>query len=145
MDIIYKNNDGKTLADLLEEKTSEEQAQRNAQVEMMRKAEEKRGDRLRCFLTADDMISYVLDGGRMTLNGVGEQDDFIYYDKQHDLIVHHIHNYDDCSGRYILDVRESSVREFTEWAKECERRNLEQERPDKYFNPYWSPSEVFDD
>ena len=145
MDIIYKNNDGKTLADLLAEKNSEEQAKHDAQIEMMRKAEEKRGDRLECFLTADDMISYVLDGGRMVLNGVGEQDDYIYYDKQHDLIVHHIHNYDDGSGRYILDVRESSVQEFINWAKECERRNLEQERPDKYFNPYWSPSEVFND
>lgn len=145
MDIIYKNNDGKTLADLLEEKNSEERARRDAQVEMMRNAEEKRGDRLQCFFTADDMISYVLDGGRMVLNGVGEQDDYIYYDRQCDLIVHHIHNYDDCSGRYFLDIRESSVQEFTEWAKECERRNLEQECSDKYFNPYWSPSEVFND
>lgn len=145
MDIIYKNNDDKTFADLFEEKLLEEQAQHNAQVEMMRKAEEKRCGRLQCFLTADDMISYVLEGGRMVLNGVGEQDDYIYYDKQHDVIVHHIHNYDDCSGRYILDVRESSVQEFTKWAKECERRNLERERPDKYFNPYWSPSEVFND
>ena len=145
MDISYKNKDGRTLADLLEEKTSQEQAQHNSQVEMMRKAEEKRCDRLQCFLTADDMISYVLGGGRMVLNGVGEQDDYVYYNKQYDLIVHHIHNYDDCSGRYILDVRESSVQEFTKWAKECERRNLEQERPDKYFNPYWSPSEVFND
>lgn len=111
------------------------QAQHDAQVEMMRRAEEKRCGRLQCFLTADDMISYVLDGGRMALNGVGEQDDYIYYDKQRDLIVHHIHDYDDCSGRYILDVRESSVQEFINWAKECERRNLEQEHPDKYFNP----------
>ena len=78
-DVNYTGKSGQTLEGLLERMRADELARKKAIAEKLRQEEEERCKKLGCFLTADDMINYVLNGGIMVANY--EIDDRIYYDK----------------------------------------------------------------
>ena len=137
MECVNKGN--QTLEGLLEEMRANELANNKRVSEMIRREEEERCEKLGCFLTADSMIEFVLDGGVMAANH--DTTDYMYYDKEHDEVVHYGYDYDDGSGITYRTVKTKSVQEFKDWVRCCEQYNLQRERPDKYFNPYWNPVE----
>ena len=135
----YVNKGDKTLEGLLEEMRADELANRKRVSEMIRREEEERCEKLGCFLTADDMIKYVLNGGIMVANH--DTTDRIYFDKERNIIVHDLDEYDDGSGYYYGVQKTKTVDEFKAWCYRCEKHNTKREEPAKYFNPYWNPIE----
>lgn len=135
----YVNKGDKTLEGLLEEMRADELANRKRVSEMIRREEEERCEKLGCFLTADDMIEYMLNGGIMVANY--DTTDRIYFDKDRNIVVHDLNEYDDGSGYYYRVQKTKTVDEFKAWCYRCEKHNTEREEPAKYFNPYWNPIE----
>lgn len=138
-DANYTCKSGQTLEGLLEEMRADEFAKNKAIADMLRREEEERCKKLGCFLTADDMINYVLNGGIMVANY--DTTDRIYFDKDHNIIVHDLKEYDDGSGYYYRVQKTKTIDEFKAWCYRCEKHNEERDEPDKYFNPYWNPIE----
>lgn len=139
MEVRYTGKNGKTLEDLFNEVKEKENQEKKIQAENIRKQEEERCEKLGCFLTAKDMIDYVLGGGKMVANT--DTTDYIFYDKEHNVIVHHGYIYDDGTGTYYRSIKSETVDEFKNWANNCESNNLQSKNSDKYFNPYWNPIE----
>ena len=135
----YVNKGTKTLDEMLEEMRANDLANRKRVSDMIRREEEERCERLGCFLTADGMIDFVLEGGVIAANY--DTSDYMYYNEERDEVVHHGYDYDDGSGVTYRAVKVKSVQEFKDWAYLCEQYNLQREQPDKYFNPYWNPVE----
>lgn len=138
-DIKYTGKSGQTLETILEKMRADELARDKAIAEKLRAEEIARCEELGCFLTADDMIKYVLDGGIMVANY--DTTDRIYLDKDHDIVVHDLNEYDDGSGYYYRVQKTKTVDEFKAWCYRCEKHNTKREEPAKYFNPYWNPIE----
>lgn len=138
-DVKYTGKNKQTLEELLEQMRADELVKKKEIANMLRREEEERCKKLGCFLIADDMINYVLNGGIMVANY--EINDRIYYDKEHDIVVHDGPMYDDGTGKYYKEHKTETVEEFKAWCYRCEKHNKEQDEPDKYFNPYWNPIE----
>lgn len=138
-DVNYTGKSGQTLEGLLERMRADELARKKAIAEKLRQEEEERCKKLGCFLTADDMINYVLNGGIMVANY--EIDDRIYYDKNLDVVIHDGKTYDEGTGIYYKAQTTETVEEFKEWCYRCEKHNSGKDESDKYFNPYWNPIE----
>lgn len=138
-DFIYTGKSGQTLEDMLEKMRADELAKNQAISRMLEEEENKRCEELGCFLTADEMINYVLNGGIMVANY--DTTDRIYLDKAFNIIVHDLNEYDDCSGHYYKTQKTKTIDEFKAWCYRCEKHNTKREKPAKYFNPYWNPIE----